>query len=61
MVVDLREERFDGDRFEFEPFVESRESAQRADSKLDGIFSEGITVYGTDELQSLRKTVMSGE
>lgn len=61
IVADLREQRFDGDRFEFEPFVESLESAHRADSKLEEIFSEGITVYGTDELQSLRKTVMAGE
>ncbi|MFC4407886.1 nucleotidyltransferase domain-containing protein [Haloarchaeobius iranensis] len=60
-VAELRDQRFDGDRFEFEPFVESLESAQRAESKLDEIFAEGITVYGTDDLQSLRKTVMSDE
>lgn len=61
VVADLREQRFNGDRFEFEPFVESLESARRADSKLEEILSEGITVYGTDELQSLRKTVMADE
>ncbi|WP_440992334.1 nucleotidyltransferase domain-containing protein [Haloarchaeobius baliensis] len=61
VVAELRDRRFDGDRFEFEPFTESLDSARRAESKLDEIFAEGITVYGTDELQSLRKTVLTDE
>lgn len=55
VVTDLREQRFNGDRFDFEPYVESTESAHRAGSKLREIFTEGITVYGSDHLQSLRK------
>ncbi|SER36386.1 nucleotidyltransferase domain-containing protein [Natrinema salaciae] len=61
VVAELREQRFDGDRFDFEPYVESAESAQRAGSKLREIFAEGITVDGDDQLQSLRKEVFADE
>jgi len=61
VVADLRKERFDGDRFDFEPYVESRESAHRSGSKLREIFVDGITICGGDRLQSLRKEVMSDE
>jgi predicted nucleotidyltransferase/biotin operon repressor len=61
IVGELREERFNGDRFEFEPYVESAESATRAGSKLREIFEEGITVYSTERLQKIRKQVFSDE
>lgn len=61
VVADLHERRFDGDRFDFEPYVESTESARRAGEKLREIFEEGITVYGTEELQSIRKEVFADE
>jgi len=61
IVAELQTERFDGDRFAFEPYVESAESAHRAGSKLREIFAEGVTVFGSKELDSLRKTVMAGE
>lgn len=61
VVADLQNQRFDGDRFEFEPYVESAESARRAGSKLREIFGEGVTIYGTDFLQSLRKAVAADE
>lgn len=61
VVSDLRERRFDGDRFDFEPYVESVESARRAGSKLRDIFDEGVTVYGSERLQSLRKEVFADE
>jgi len=61
VVADLQTQRFDGDRFEFEPYVESAESARRAGSKLREIFAEGITVYGSDQLQSVRKSVVANE
>jgi len=41
VVADLQSERFDGDRFVFEPYVESAESAGRAGSKLHEIFHRG--------------------
>lgn len=61
IVAALRDQRFDGERFDFEPYVESAESVQRAGSKLHEIFTEGITIYGGDRLQSLRKAVFAGE
>jgi len=61
VVADLQSERFDGDRFVFEPYVESAESAGRAGSKLDKIFAEGITVYGSDRLDEIRKEVVADE
>jgi predicted nucleotidyltransferase/biotin operon repressor len=61
VVADLQSQRFDGERFAFEPYVESVESARRAGSKLDEIFEEGVTVYGTETLESLRKTVIADE
>jgi predicted nucleotidyltransferase len=61
IVSDLSEERFDGDRFAFESYVESVESAQRAGSKLQEIFEEGIAVVGSGLLQSIRKAVFADE
>ena len=61
VVADLQDQRFDGDRFEFEPYVESVDSAQRAGSKLREIFLEGITVYESEKLQSVRKAVITDE
>lgn len=61
VVSDLSEQRFNGDRFDFEPYVESTESARRAGSKLREIFQEGITVYRSRRLQSLRKEVFADE
>jgi predicted nucleotidyltransferase len=61
VVSDLGDRRFDGDRFDFEPYVESAESARRAESKLREIFEAGITVYGDNRLQSIRKAVFADE
>lgn len=61
VVATLRQQRFNGDRFDFEPYVESADSAQRAGSKLQEIFTDGITIYGSDQLQSLRKGVFADE
>ncbi|MDQ2074697.1 nucleotidyltransferase domain-containing protein [Haloarcula sp. H-GB4] len=61
VVGDLQSDRFDGERFAFEPYVESAESAYRAGSKLREIFAEGITVYGSDQLDSVRKEAVADE
>lgn len=61
VVETLAEQRFGGDRFAFEPYVESTASARRASGKLREIFSGGITIYGTDQLHSIRKAVISNE
>ena len=61
LVSDLGERRFDGDRFAFEPYVESVESAKRAGSKLRAIFEEGVVIVGSERLQSIRKEVYADE
>ena len=61
VVGDLGEQRFDGDRFAFEPYVETVDSATRAGAKLREIFDEGITVVGDERIQSIRKTVFADE
>jgi predicted nucleotidyltransferase/biotin operon repressor len=61
VVGALSNQRFDGDRFDFEPYVESVESAERAGPKLREIFDEGITVVGSERLQSIRKAVFADE
>jgi hypothetical protein len=59
--ADLGERRFDGDRFVFEPYVESVESAGRAGPKLGSVFEEAITLVGSDQLAELRKDVLTDE
>lgn len=61
VVGELRDQRFDGNRFEFEQYVESVESAIRAGQKLQGIFGEGITLHESKGLQDVRKQVMADE
>lgn len=61
LVAEIETTRFDGDRFAFELYVETAESAKRADSKLSTVFTEGITVYGNEQLQAVRKGVMANE
>jgi predicted nucleotidyltransferase len=61
VVAEMRTRRFDGDRFDFEQYVESRESARRAGSKLEPILTEGITVSGSDQLDAVRKAVVADE
>lgn len=61
VVSELRDQRFNGDRFEFEQYVESVESAIRAGRKLREIFDEGITIYEEEGLQDIRREVMTDE
>lgn len=61
VVSDLRERQFDGDRYEFEQYVESIDSAIRAGRKLQNIFEEGITIYEAQGFQDVRREVMSRE
>ncbi|GGN22077.1 nucleotidyltransferase domain-containing protein [Halarchaeum nitratireducens] len=61
VAANLEEQPFDGDRYTFEPFVETPESATRAGEKLYEIFRGGITVYGTERFHEVRKKVMASE
>jgi len=61
IVATLQTERFDGDRFVYEPYVESVDSAHRAGSKLREIVTEGVTVYESDQFHALRTAVITDE
>ncbi|QCJ45986.1 nucleotidyltransferase domain-containing protein [Haloprofundus sp. MHR1] len=61
IITELSEEQFSGDRYTFESFVESLESAQRASGKLQELFQEGVTVFGSQAFQQVRKEVLSNE
>lgn len=57
----LEERRFDGQRYEFEPFVESAESACRRGADLQPILQEGITLYATKRLDDVKHTIFGGD
>lgn len=56
----IEEQTFDGQRYELQLLVESVESAESYGEKLQEIFSEGITLYATDELRDVREAVYDG-
>lgn len=58
---DLETRTFDGNRYEIQLLVESTESARNFGEKLREIFSEGIVLHETDELDDVREVVFSGE
>lgn len=56
IVRKLQETKFDGNRYTFQPLVESIESARRIGERLREQF-DGITLVGSDELTGVRKEV----
>ncbi|MEF8827187.1 MAG: nucleotidyltransferase domain-containing protein [Halapricum sp.] len=56
----IEDQRFDGERYEIQLFVESVDSAKNYGDKLREIFSEGITLYESDELDTVREAVFDG-
>lgn len=62
IVQELQETKFDGNRYIFQPFVESAESARRIGERLRDQFTDGITLVGSDALTEIRREVYaSGE
>jgi len=57
IVRELQETKFDGNRYTFQPLVESIESARRIGDRLREQFDDGITLIGSDELTEVRKEV----
>ncbi len=57
IVRDLQETKFDGNRYTFQPLVESVESARRIGERLREQFDDGITLVGSDQLTEVRKKV----
>jgi predicted nucleotidyltransferase len=59
LAKELGQERFDGDRYEFQILVESLESARSHGDRLEDVFTDAITLVNGDELQSLKTEVLS--
>jgi predicted nucleotidyltransferase len=58
---DIENEKFDGNRYEIQLLVESVDSAGNYGEKLQEIFSEGIFLYSSEELEDIQEVVFSGK
>lgn len=56
-VRELQETKFNGNRYTFQPLVESVESARRIGERLREQFDSGITLVGSDQLTEVRMEV----
>jgi predicted nucleotidyltransferase len=56
---DLEEQRFAGDRYQFQVLAESARSVENIGDRLREIFTEGIAVYETDALQTAKQEVLT--
>lgn len=56
---DLADERFGGDRYEFQVLVESPETARQHGDRLRDIFAEGLALVDTETLRDLRSEVLT--
>ncbi|WP_233255146.1 nucleotidyltransferase domain-containing protein [Halopenitus persicus] len=61
IVSDLEDQRFEGNRYTFQPLVESTDSVRRIGDQLRPQFEAGITLIGSDQLSELRKGVYTDE
>ncbi|QZP38228.1 nucleotidyltransferase domain-containing protein [Halobaculum magnesiiphilum] len=59
LAKDLGEQRFDGDRYEFQILVETPESARGHGDRLEEVFADAITLVDSEELRDLKREVMS--
>jgi len=57
----IENQTFDGNRYEIQLLVESVESSKNYGEKLQEIFSHGISIFATDELQAVQEAVFHGE
>lgn len=61
IVSDLEDQRFEGNRYTFQPLVESTDSVRRIGDQLRPQFDDGITLVGSDQLSELRTEVYADE
>lgn len=61
IVRSLEDESIDGDRYEFEVFVESPESARNRGADLQPIFQEGIPLLESETLRRVRHDIFGVE
>jgi predicted nucleotidyltransferase len=58
---DLEAEPIDGQRYEFEVFVESEESARNRDEDLRPVLKEGIALHETEMFDQAKRDVFGGD
>lgn len=61
VVRDLEEESIDGDRYEFEVFVESPESARKRGEDLRPILQEGIPLVESETFRRVKRDVFGAD
>jgi predicted nucleotidyltransferase len=59
LAKELGQERFDGDRYEFQILVETPESARSHSDRLGDVFTDAITLVDSDALRDIKHEVMS--
>lgn len=57
---EIESQRFEGERYTFQVMAESVDSAKNYGEKLQTIFSEGIVLFETNELEEVREAVFDG-
>lgn len=57
---DIETDPIDGQRYEFEVFVESAESARTRGAALRPLFQEGVTLYKTETLHAVTQDIFGG-
>ena len=57
VVSDLEDQRFEGNRYTFQPLVESTDNVQRIGDQLHPQFDDGIMLVGSDQLSEFRDSV----
>ncbi|RQH03486.1 nucleotidyltransferase domain-containing protein [Natrarchaeobius oligotrophus] len=58
-VDDLRDQRYDGDRYSFQVLVESVDTAYQYGDRLHEIFAEGITLQDSPKLREIKDEVLT--
>ena len=58
---ELEDRTFNGERYEFEPFVESPESTRRRSDDLRTIFQEGLTLHTTETFEQVKREMFGAE
>lgn len=58
LAKELGQERFDGDRYEFQLLVETPETARSHGDRLEDVFTDAITLVDSDVLRDVKREVM---
>jgi predicted nucleotidyltransferase len=58
VAKELGQERFDGDRYEFQILVETPETARSHGDRLEDVFTDAITLVDSDVLREIKREVM---